>query len=118
MSDPDPSDREFLEDAAAVAARATSGPPCRACGFPMEPGLLVVRAAAYMGQSVVNLGWNEPGPRTWTPGPPIEVLPWGPAGTHHALRGFRCPECKRLELEYGPIRSPPLRPAGSHTGPE
>ena len=104
MIDRAPADHEFLKDAAATAAEVTSGPPCGRCGMAMEPGLVQVRSAT----SRVELLWTDPGPRAGAPGPPVEVLPWGPGGRYHAIRGFRCPECKRLELGYGFTDSEPL----------
>jgi hypothetical protein len=89
-----------------VAREVTSGPPCSQCKFPMEPGFLSIRS----GGSVIGfLEWSDPALDADRPGQPIEGLPWGAYGRYRALRGFRCPECRRVEVAYG-SPSPPVRP--------
>ena len=98
MTDPPPDEDEAARDMEEVARAVTSGPACRKCGFPMEPGFLVVLSGEPL---TTRLSWNDPGPHPDRPGPSVETLAWGPAGGSHALKGSRCPECGRLELEYG-----------------
>ena len=76
----------------------TGGPPCRQCGYPMEVGHLVLAS----GELSAHLDWHDPDPaRPGRPGPAVESLPWGPYPGFRQLLGFRCPECKDLELSYG-----------------
>lgn len=112
MTDPDQDDLRAEE----VADRVTSGPPCRICGFPTEPGWLVVRGLTATGAALSSLVWHDVSDKSTDParlpplGPAVETLAWGKGGVYHALEGFRCPECKHLELSYG-TNPRPLRPS-------
>jgi hypothetical protein len=85
------------------AREVTSGPPCPGCKFPMEPGFVVLESG---GSLAARLGWYDPDPQGARPGEMVETLPWGPLGGTRSLRGFRCPECQRLELWYGTPHPP------------
>ncbi len=106
-----------------LAQRLTSGPPCRTCGNATEPGWLVVRHGelARFGTGTVAIAWHDvstkpvaPG-HAVPPGPEVETLAWGKGGSFHALEGFRCPECRHIEVAYGsnpaPLAPSPDRPA-------
>ena len=100
MAPEDDPENDLATDLARTGRELTSGPPCRACGAPMETGFLQVRSGAPI---VTEIRWMDPDDRTGGPGETVETLPWGPFGRTHSLRGFRCPECKRLEVAYGPL---------------
>lgn len=91
-------EEESLTEMEAVGRALTAGPKCRVCGFPMEPGFLRVGS----GQPLATfLAWCDPSDREGVPGGEVERLPWGDFPTYHALAGYRCPECHRLDLGYG-----------------
>ena len=89
-----------------LARQVTSGPPCRVCGYPMEPGFLHVASGSPL---TTSLQWHDEDDAADRPGGSVETLTWGPYGRYHALKGFRCPECRRLEVGYGNQPAPSTR---------
>jgi predicted RNA-binding Zn-ribbon protein involved in translation (DUF1610 family) len=100
------------------ARQLTSGPKCPRCGFPMEPGYLSVEVGlrSPVGEKVV--AWHDPRPVTGGPGPTVDHLrPMEEVGQPY-LVGFRCPECRVLQLEYELPKGPSLEHPSGPANPE
>ncbi|MCI4335890.1 MAG: PF20097 family protein [Thermoplasmata archaeon] len=93
--------REEESNLASMAQALSSGPPCPECGAGMEPGYL-----SLVGRSP-GLIWRDPDPGSGKPGASVESI-----STVYSelpsLKGFRCPECRRLSLYYGHSGEPLL----------
>jgi hypothetical protein len=110
MPPQEPPEPEILAD---DARSLTSGPKCPRCGFPMEPGFLAVEVGlrSPVGEKVV--AWHDPQPEGAGPGPTVDHLRPREERGQPYLPGFRCPECRLLELRYETPKGPSLEhPSG------